>query len=652
EKYKKLNEILLQLQEAQSQKLILDEAAPKIEQDKKVLEKARRAEKIRYPMESAKSLEDAVAQAQRALVAADNLAKQTEQSATKCTNEHAAARKVLNEELPILQKIFGLEEEREKLLSEHSDIKKSLRDVNEKLSELEIKNDKLAKGLEEIRQAKAAVYVDAGELKALNDGVQMEALLAGHLATKRKVEGLVAEIKQSLDEGSPCPVCGSENHSQHKHEGSISAVFQGIGNHDSELESKLAELRKSLNLSDSINFATAFELASEKMKKKADLETKEAALNAEQKAFGADLERLKAEKSHHEGAMENIMGRGKQKSAEIAALRAEGMPKSIADLQARIDDIVATERETDDLQKKYNAEYQEAAKSQALSKERFGQLSQDFEQQNADLQSLLREAGFESTQDATLALMDKSATDVLEQGITDFAQKCSQHKNNIENYENLLADADIKAIPSSLEKYHDEHERIEKDLIEKEKNAAVLAEKIQQMEENLKTLDGIILEKKALQKRQGHILDIEKLFKGNAFINYLAHRHLHAITAEASSRLKSMTAGRFAIEYDETNFLIRDDKNMGKYLPTAALSGGETFMVSLCLALSLANKIQMQKGAVLSFFFLDEGFGSLDKNALDVVITALESMACEHMTVGLISHVEELKHRIINKLEI
>ena len=75
-------------------------------------------------------------------------------------------------------------------------------------------------------------------------------------------------------------------------------------------------------------------------------------------------------------------------------------------------------------------------------------------------------------------------------------------------------------------------------------------------------------------------------------------------------------------------------------------------MVSLCLALALSAKIQMKSRTDLSFFFLDEGFGALDKDSLGGVMDALTALREENMAVGLITHVEELKSLIVNKIEL
>ena len=80
------------------------------------------------------------------------------------------------------------------------------------------------------------------------------------------------------------------------------------------------------------------------------------------------------------------------------------------------------------------------------------------------------------------------------------------------------------------------------------------------------------------------------------------------------------------------------------------LSGGETFLTSLSLALALSEQIQLKGQSPLEFFFLDEGFGTLDNNLLDTVLDALERLSRKERVIGIISHVPELRHRIARRL--
>ncbi|MCB0842418.1 MAG: SMC family ATPase, partial [Bacteroidetes bacterium] len=86
--------------------------------------------------------------------------------------------------------------------------------------------------------------------------------------------------------------------------------------------------------------------------------------------------------------------------------------------------------------------------------------------------------------------------------------------------------------------------------------------------------------------------------------------------------------------------------NNGQVRSVKTLSGGQTFQAALSLALALADEVQQQVKAKQNFFFLDEGFGSQDKNSLQVIFQTLKSLRNENRIVGIISHVEELQQEI------
>lgn len=144
---------------------------------------------------------------------------------------------------------------------------------------------------------------------------------------------------------------------------------------------------------------------------------------------------------------------------------------------------------------------------------------------------------------------------------------------------------------------------------------------------------------------------LQSVLRGNAFVDFIAEEQLMQISRDASERLSQVTRGRYAIEVDSNGgFVIADHANGGVKRPVSTLSGGETFLTSLSLALSLSAQVQLRGQYPLEFFFLDEGFGTLDQELLETVITTLERLHSEYLSIGLISHVPELKERIMRKI--
>ncbi|NGZ73832.1 AAA family ATPase [Saccharibacillus alkalitolerans] len=157
--------------------------------------------------------------------------------------------------------------------------------------------------------------------------------------------------------------------------------------------------------------------------------------------------------------------------------------------------------------------------------------------------------------------------------------------------------------------------------------------------------------------RTGTAAEMERLsklqtcFRGNAFVEYVAEEQLIQISRSASNRLRFLTKQRYSLEVDSGGgFVVCDDANGGVRRPVSTLSGGETFLTSLSLALALSAQIQLRGEYPLQFFFLDEGFGTLDPELLDTVITSLEHLHNDRLSVGVISHVQELRARLPRRL--
>jgi exonuclease SbcC len=142
---------------------------------------------------------------------------------------------------------------------------------------------------------------------------------------------------------------------------------------------------------------------------------------------------------------------------------------------------------------------------------------------------------------------------------------------------------------------------------------------------------------------------------------YVLAARLEQIAAAASERLNAMTDGRYRLVHDDSKSgnkksglgLHVSDEWTGQRRDTSTLSGGESFMASLALALGLADVVQAEAGGVdIETLFVDEGFGSLDEQALEQVMDALEGLRDGGRVVGLVSHVAEMKQRIGAQLRI
>lgn len=147
-----------------------------------------------------------------------------------------------------------------------------------------------------------------------------------------------------------------------------------------------------------------------------------------------------------------------------------------------------------------------------------------------------------------------------------------------------------------------------------------------------------------------------------ALTTYVLRRWFEQVVAAANIRLATMSDGRYELERTEESDRRSDrtglaltviDRHSGESRSPKSLSGGETFYTSLALALGLADVVRAEAGGVeLDTLFIDEGFGSLDPETLDQVMSVIDELRDRGRAVGIVSHVAELKDRIPERLEI
>jgi len=142
---------------------------------------------------------------------------------------------------------------------------------------------------------------------------------------------------------------------------------------------------------------------------------------------------------------------------------------------------------------------------------------------------------------------------------------------------------------------------------------------------------------------------------------YVLAARLEQVAAAATVRLQRMSSGRYTLVHSDDRAgrgrsglgLHVVDAWTGRERDTATLSGGETFFASLALALGLADVVTDEAGGVrLDTLFIDEGFGSLDEQTLDEVLDVLDSLRERDRSVGIVSHVADLRRRIHAQLEV
>ncbi|AZS14450.1 AAA family ATPase [Paenibacillus lutimineralis] len=256
---------------------------------------------------------------------------------------------------------------------------------------------------------------------------------------------------------------------------------------------------------------------------------------------------------------------------------------------------------------------------------------------------------FATEQEAVEALMSAEQSEASAQRIKVHRDEQLEHKIRLKELDVRLngrmvdqADWEACQLALSLAKQQDEaalqgQARSERDLED------LASRHVRWKELEVRRLD--------LEHQAGLMAKLQTTLRGNAFVEYVAEEQLMNVSHAASQRLRSLTKQRYSLETDSGGgFVICDDANGGVKRPVGTLSGGETFLTSLALALALSAQIQLRGKYPLQFFFLDEGFGTLDPELLDTVITSLEHLHHDHLSVGIITHVAELRARLVRKL--
>ncbi|AEF84379.1 nuclease sbcCD subunit C [Treponema primitia ZAS-2] len=347
-----------------------------------------------------------------------------------------------------------------------------------------------------------------------------------------------------------------------------------------------------------------------------------------------------------------------------AAEALEALDRSIGDLERRI-------RER---RENLDAAGREAAAARAREEGSAANRS-EAEKQHREAAAALKEAlassSFSNAESLRAAILGRDAESALEAGIDQWKVERSRLKTQGEELERSLEEirtariplgpspaepeeiqAALKTLATDREKAETGRERVGMELSALEQDAARLKEAGKRREE--------------LAQSSGRLSALAADLGGNnpkrkPFDAWLLGLYLKEVAAFATKRLYRMSESRYSLILNSERVagnalagldLAVFDSATGKTRPCATLSGGESFMASISLALGLADSIQARSGGIrLDAVFIDEGFGSLDEGTLDKAMIVLDELR-EHRMVGLISHVGEMRSRIPSRIEV
>lgn len=555
--------------------------------------------------------------------------------------------------------------------------------------------------LEEVSQSQAELAQELARQAALQ--AQREQALASVRRIQQKLQrdwhlGQASLLAAGLAPGEPCPVCGSAEHPApataelavpdqatleaqeercREAERALSACAEqiaGLRSREQSLANEAGSLRERLGQDIPTLASLEQELASaeqalrQRVEESRQLRHEEASQRELQKA----LER--AEQSHRE----SVRGDGEAREA-VARARSQvdalegSLPANYRDgAKIEADITAARARHAALVDAREAAEAAHAAADKALGvalaeqqqlKARLAEEQASLEQADAALAERLAQSAFATEAELRQAMMPASEREAMERAVREYEQACAENTATLRTLRETLAgqpEVDIASLEAAEAEARARRDSAQDRWREAERRQLSLAgarQKVEQQRKSTAKLDadyavvGTLAE--VANGQTGAKVSLQR---------YVLGVLLDDVLVQASQRLRHMSAGRYELQRRREpgkgrgaaglDLEVHDDYS-GVARSVATLSGGESFMAALALALGLSDVVQAQTGGIaLDTLFVDEGFGSLDSEALELAISTLLELQAAGRTVGIISHVTELREQMDIRIDI
>lgn len=442
--------------------------------------------------------------------------------------------------------------------------------------------------------------------------------------------GILAE---TLQENMPCPVCGSTTH-PHKAKLSESAVTQQQVNQAKKIWQKEEEEER---------------LCSEKVTRLRD-----------------ELETMKQEQAAKKSSVENRKEQYEQLRKKLSFATKQEAEEVASELKRKLLELQNAAKQVEEEWQKASQEKAAVSGRLEVEAEQKKRLMQEAEELSELFHRILGEQGFADEESYRNALCSEAQEKAIEQEMAAYHEKCVRNEENVRQLEHQTKNQkrrNVQLLAEELLALQEERQQLE------EENKTLYGMN-QRNEEAYQKLKKSFAERVRLKQQYQLYSGLDKTANGNLsgtakldFQTFIQRRFFEMIIHEANKRLIKMTSNQFILQcrsldklsnqgavgldldvYSLINDRTRDVKT---------LSGGESFMAALAMALGMSDVIQNTAGRVkLETMFVDEGFGSLDEEARGEAIKILQELAGNKRLVGIISHVTELKEQIDCKLVI
>ena len=269
--------------------------------------------------------------------------------------------------------------------------------------------------------------------------------------------------------------------------------------------------------------------------------------------------------------------------------------------------------------------------------------SQKFEMAKNDYLERLAAAGFDSPEAHNHAFRDEAWRQRTAETITAHTEEEQQLEVEIARLEAIFEENPFN--PATLERITVQVEEIEAQIQEAQRNIGAQERTIEELTDALSQREALDDEIRTASDEWNRWSKLREVIPENHLRDFALDIMFRQVSRIANVQLEYLTSGRYQLKAEAIGKLTVVDRwNANEERPVETLSGGESFLTSLALALSLS---ELSRGrSQIHSLFLDEGFGTLDSETLDVAIAALEGLQMQGRSIFLISHVGELTRRI------
>lgn len=513
------------------------------------------------------------------------------------------------------------------------------------------------------------------------------ALDAERSLRERRIAGLAGELGAALTPGDPCPVCGSTAHpsvaapqDDHPTIQAVESAGDATRLADQQLADAAADLAveraKHLRLTevvgavDTVALDTMAVAADERVRAAHDAAALVLEHERERTAHDTATRALERER--------NDLDARRTVLASTAASDAERLEADLRSVHEAIDRLAALlDSDSDSSPVTLHAVVDgldgrlTVLRAVAEADDRAAVAARARDERSAEVARVLDEQGFPDVDAARAGLLDPDTVTRFRSSISGAEAERAVVRAGLDDPAVVQAADDD---PGQLDVPAAQAERVRAtaELDEATRLAVTAAHRAEAVEQCATEVDRTVRARQETSARSRAVVRLADVANGVASVNptgitlgtFVLMRRFEDVVAAANDRLRGMLAGRFTLETSDEResgsrarrtglALVVHDHTTDSVRDPRSLSGGETFTVSLCLALGLADVVQAEAGGVsLGTLFVDEGFGTLDPETLDDVIGQLSRLTAGGRQVGIVSHVEELKQRIPERIAV